>query len=131
MTTAPNRTGRSWTLEVHGARPLTVNRAIDLHRMAWAKATKATRTAWCQQAHDNGVPRLDRAVITVTPLHRNAASPQDVGACAPEAKGAVDGLVDAKVLPDDNPAHLVLLVYTPPEVVGANGLRLLIEELTP
>lgn len=130
MTTL-NRTGRSWTVEVHGARPLTVNRAIDLHRMAWAKATKATREAWCNEACAIGVPHLDRAVITITPLHRNAASPQDVGACAPEAKGAVDGLVDAKVLPDDDPSHLVLLVYTPPEVVGANGLRLLIEELTP
>jgi hypothetical protein len=68
-------------------------------------------------------------VLTAIPLHANRSSPQDTGACAPEVKAAVDGLVDARVLPDDTGDHVLLIVYTPPVFVGTNGLRLLIEEV--
>jgi len=131
MTTRPNRTGRSWALEHTGKRPLTLNRVADLHRMAWATYTKRTRKTWRELAEAHGIPALDRIVITATPLHADRRSPQDACACAPATKAAIDGLVDAGVIPDDNGKHLLLVVHTPPAVTGHNGLRLLIEELTP
>jgi hypothetical protein len=131
MTTAPNRTGRAWTIDHPGHRPLTTNRVADLQRFVWARHTKTVRRDWWLLARQHKVPRLGRAVVTVTPLHRDRRSPQDAAACAPEAKAAIDGLVDAQVLPDDNADHLALVVFTPPDVCGVDGLRLHIEELTP
>jgi len=131
MTDRPNRTGRSWQLIVHGDRPLTVNKARTLHPMAWAKFTSATRKTWHDLAVAERLPALDRIVVTATPLHADRRSPQDACACAPATKAAIDGLVDAGVIPDDNGKHLLLVVHTPPAVTGQNGLRLLIEELTP
>lgn len=37
------------------------------------------------------------------------------------------GLVDAGVLPDDGPAHLVRLTFLPPDICGHDGLRLTVE----
>ena len=121
-------TARSWTLEDHGARPLTTNRVARLHRHQWANHTRQVRETWAWLALQARVPRLTAAVITATPLHANRRSPQDVAACAPEVKAAVDGLVDAGVLDDDDPEHLLELAFRPPDICGSDGLRLRILE---
>jgi hypothetical protein len=118
-------------LELAGDRPLTINRVADLHRMQVATLTRKVRNDWAKLARDEHIPALTRAVITATPLHADRRSPQDACACAPASKAAVDGLVDAGVLPDDNGAHLPLVLHTAPDICGHNGLRLLIEELHP
>lgn len=123
-------TARSWTLEDHGARPLTTNRVAHLHRQQWANHTRQVRETWAWLALQSRVPRLPQARIVATPLHANRRSPQDVAACAPEAKAAVDGLVDAGVLDDDDPQHLLELAFTGPDVCGIDGLRLVIEGAT-
>jgi NAD(P)-dependent dehydrogenase (short-subunit alcohol dehydrogenase family) len=119
---------RSWIIEDHGERPLTINRVINLHRQQWAAITKVERHKWCILARQAKVPVLERARITVTPLHANRRSPQDAGACAAAAKAAIDGLVDARVLPDDSPAHLLALTFLAPDICGTDGLRIAIEE---
>lgn len=116
-----------WTVRSTFGRPLTVNAVAGLHRQAWARHTAEVRGVWFLLAREAKVPRLDRAVITATPLHADARSPQDVAACAPEVKAAVDGLVDAHVLPDDDPEHLLGIVFLPPRLDGVDGLELLIE----
>lgn len=119
---------RTWTIEDHGARPLTTNRVMGLHRQQWASITRDERRKWWALAKQAKVPALEQASITVTPLHKDRRSPQDVGACAAAAKACIDGLVDAGVLPDDSPAHLVRLTFLPPDVCGLDGIRLLVEE---
>src|SRR5690606_18867285 len=82
----------SYTLQVTGSRPTTINALVNMHRMTWAGHTKRTRAEWKQVAEHFGVPHLDSCSIVATPLHANRAAPQDVGACAPEVKAAIDGL---------------------------------------
>lgn len=120
-------TARTWRLSDDLGRPTTINEERH-HAGHWQRSTvtRARRTVYATQARVKKVPPLDRAAIVVTPLHRDRRSPQDVGACAPAAKAAIDGLVDAGVLPDDNPRHLIAVLYLPPRVCGVNGLELVI-----
>ncbi len=120
---------RTFEIVHDGLRPLTVNGVVNLHRHAWAKRTRTTRGLWFTYAREHDVPPMERAAIEATPLHKNRASPQDVAACAPEVKAAIDGLIDAEVLPDDDATHLVSITFLPPEIVGFNGLRLRITEV--
>lgn len=120
-------TAEKWVLRSTGARPLTVNAVAGLHRQRWAAHTAEVRGVWWLLAKEAKVPRLARAVITATPLHADNRSPQDPAACAPEVKAAIDGLVDAKVLPDDRGEHLAAVVFLPPRVDGVDGLELVIE----
>lgn len=123
---------RTWVLEDHGRRPLTVNGVAGMHRQQWATVTRQDRTYWRLLAAQQNLPRgLQRVSIVATPLHRDRRSPQDVAACAPAVKAAVDGLVDHGLIPDDNPDHLLEITFRPPEVCGADGLRLLIRDHGP
>ena len=120
-------TARTWRLSDDLGRPTTTN-AERQHAGHWARstATRTRRQLYATQARVRKLPRLDRAAVIVTPLHRDRRSPQDCGACSPAAKAAIDGLVDAGVLPDDNPQHLVAVLYLPPRICGVNGLELVI-----
>ena len=122
---------RTWTIVDHSTdRPLTMNALVNLNRFAWAKHTRETRGRWWLLAREASIPPLAAATITVTPLHRDGRSPQDVGAMAPHVKAVVDGLIDAGVLPDDDPTHLHAITYRGPRVCGHNGLELVITEVT-
>ena len=46
----------------------------------------------------------------------------DVDAIAPAAKAAVDGLVDAGVMPDDSPRHLRAMTFHAPEPSNIDAL---------
>ena len=116
----------TWTLEAYGARPLTTNRLVALHRMSWAAHTRKTRALWMHLARN--VPQITAASFDVTPLHKDFRSPQDVAACAPEAKAAIDGIVDAGVIPDDSPVFLHSVTFYAPDVCGMDGLRITIKE---
>lgn len=118
---------RIYTIEDHGERPLTINKVMALHRMKWAAVTKVERQKWMLLARQANVPALAHVAVTVVPLHKDRRSPQDVAACAAAAKAAIDGLVDAGVMPDDSPEHLVSITFLPPEVCGSDGLRLVVE----
>lgn len=121
---------RHWDLRHTGERPLTINRLVNMHRMAWAAHTAATRKLWWALAREAHLPHLHRARITVLPLHADRRSPQDAAACAPAAKAAIDGIIDAGVLPDDGPAHLLAVTFLQPLICGDNGMHLRIEEAT-
>lgn len=116
----------SWLLE-HQARPLTLNAERAAHWRQHRATTAEWREAFAWLARAKHVPRLDRIQVTVTPVLADRRS-QDVGACFPSVKAAIDGLVDAGVIPDDTPAHMARLTFEAP-VLGArlNALRLLIE----
>ena len=115
-----------YTLQVVGERPLTINRVASMHRQAWANHTRRARADWAKVAAAFQVPRLDVCIIVATPLHANHASPQDIAACAPEVKAAIDGLRDAGVLDDDTADIVQRITFEAPRVCGDNGLELTI-----
>lgn len=119
---------RTWTIEYWYGRPLTLNAVASMHRQQWATHTRELRGEWARLAAMHSVPRVERCRITGTPLHANRRSPQDPGACAPAVKAAIDGLVDAGVLADDNGNHVAEIRFLPPDICGHDGLRLDIQE---
>lgn len=118
-----------WTVTHTGGRPPTMNEHRTLHYRERAKVDKAWRHAFAMLTLAAKVPTLERVDVVVTPLHANGRSPQDVAACAPAAKAAIDGLVDAGVMVDDGPAWLRRVIFEQPEVGGCDGLRLTIMEV--
>jgi len=91
--------------------------ANSLRRMQWMQRGERVRE-WRQQswlvARQAKLPRLEVVleihVVPVQPKGRLA----DPGAHEPVVKAVVDGLVDAKVLPDDGPSYLRSLTYHAP-----------------
>ena len=120
----------SWLIvEPDDARPLTVNKVVNLHRQQWAAHTRGVRSRWHLLAAEAGIPHLRRARFTVLPLHADMRAPQDPAACAPEFKACLDGLVDAGVLDDDTGEHVAAVTFLPPlRGCGSNGIAVLIEE---
>ncbi len=117
----------SYVLEDHGSRPLTVNKVATMHRQQWAALTRDQRLVWQLIARQRKVPALGRISVTAEPLHKDRRSPQDVAACAPAVKAAIDGLVDAGVVEDDSPEFVTSVRFLPPVVCGVDGLRLIVE----
>ena len=124
-------TARHWDVRctVLG-RPPTANAHRRLHPYARSKVDQEWRSTFLLLARAAKVPALQRARIVALPLHADRRSPQDVAGCAPAVKAAVDGLVDADVLPNDNPAHLLAITFLPPDVCGEDGLSLRIVEVS-
>lgn len=117
---------RAWTVEDIGNRPLTINQVTKMHRLKWAAHTADARARWHWLIRHAKVPPLERVRVVAVPLHRDRRSPQDVAACAPEAKPAIDGLVDAGVFPDDDATHVVAVEFRPPDVCGRDGMQIMI-----
>lgn len=118
---------RSWEV-VHWERPWTANAERRWHHHKRASMVRSWREAFFWLSKHGKVPRLDRATVVAQPLARTRRSLPDVGACYPAVKAAVDGIVDAGVLEDDDASHLLSLTFLPCEVVGRDGLKLTILE---
>lgn len=130
MTVADSGTAvRTWTLRHDGERPTTMNDYRKMHHHVWRRIDSSTRSTFAWLAKKERIPALERITVVVQPLHANARSPQDVAACAPAAKAAIDGLVDAGVIPDDGPNFVVSVLFLQPHVAGVDGMQLTIAEL--
>jgi crossover junction endodeoxyribonuclease RusA len=75
--------------------------------------TKEWREATAEAARDNGVPAMERATITAVVRRADRRTDTDAQNRYPTIKAAVDGLVDARVLPDDKDAHVLALTIRP------------------
>lgn len=60
------------------------------------------------------LPEMVWVSITIEP-HQKGGRLQDVGACNPAVKAAIDGIVDAGVLPDDSSKFVRSLTFLPPQ----------------
>lgn len=96
---------RQWVLE-HFERPLPINQFWSKHFHERRRITENWRTTFGWLARQARVPKLSAAVITVGQGVRHGTTLPDVGACFPAAKAAIDGLVDAGVLPNDTPQYV-------------------------
>ena len=102
-----------YTLEFN-QRPWTTNAERAGNRWERAKLTKEWRLGFQLLAKSERIPPMAWITVTVEP-HQKGGRLQDVGACNPAVKAAIDGLVDAGVLPDDSPQFVKSLVFLPPK----------------
>jgi hypothetical protein len=103
----------SWLIE-YNEKPWTHNAERRMNMHARGKLTKQWRTDFCLLAKYEKIPRLVWAKIIVTP-YQSRGKLQDVAACAPAAKAAIDGIVDAGVLPDDSSRYVTSIEFRVPE----------------
>ncbi len=95
-------------------RPWTTNAERAGNRWERAKLTKEWRSDFQLLAKYEKIPPMAWITVTVEP-HQKGGRLQDVGACNPSAKAAIDGLVDAGVLPDDSSKFVKSLIFLPPK----------------
>lgn len=115
----------------HFRRPEPMNAHRTLHHHARARVDKSWRDEVAYLAiAARPRARFARAAITVEQTCRAGTTLPDVGACYPAAKAAIDGLVDAGVIPNDTPEHLVSLTFTAPAHGERDSLVLIVEELS-
>lgn len=95
-------------------RPWTTNAERAGNRWERAELVKTWRSAFHVLAKSEQMPQMEWITVTVEP-HQKGGRLQDVGACNPAVKAAVDGIVDAGVLPDDSPQYMKSLLFLPPQ----------------
>ena len=94
-------------------RPWTTNAERAGNRWERATLTKEWRLGFQLLAKNERIPPMAWISVTVEP-HQKGGRLQDVGACNPSVKAAIDGIVDAGVLPDDSSQYMKSLIYLPP-----------------
>ncbi|GII84564.1 hypothetical protein Ssi03_25540 [Sphaerisporangium siamense] len=119
--------GRTWTVVLPAGLGL-LNANDRLHHHVKARLTAALRLAGRQAALAAEVPAIERAHIIgrYCPPDRRR---RDVGNLYPSFKAAIDGLVDAGVLPDDDDEHLIGPDMRLGPVVACGRLELVVTEL--
>lgn len=122
---------------VHHAKPFTANETRTWHWRKIAQHTKIWRAAFDALAREAAIPLMGAIRVQVTHYVARESNFPDIAACFPSVKAAVDGLVDAGVIVDDDPEHLVRLDFLAPLTIpeswkrpGVTGaLELVIEEV--
>ena len=118
---------REWVI-VDRNRPWTANAERQFHYHKRAQVVRSTRERWAWLALAERIPRLERIDVIAVPLAKDRRWRPDVAACYPAVKAAIDGLVDARVILDDDDSRVASIKSLPVEVVGYDGLRLTIKE---
>lgn len=118
------------TLLVVKAEPKLYNATSKASHWALSAEVREWREAFHWEAKAKRTKPYSGPVAITVHHYRKGSRPVDCGAVMVSAKGAIDGLVDAKVLPGDGPAIVQRLTFLAPEVVGWDGLGIEIEEVT-
>lgn len=122
-------TARTFEVRITGKRPTTMNDHRKMHHHVRARDDRFWRESGWALAKSAKVPQLQCIEVVVMPLLSDNRR-QDVAACAPAAKAAIDGLVDARVIPDDTDVHLASVTFLPAVVGVDDGLVLQIREVS-
>lgn len=118
---------RPWTVNTERGRGGRKNQGDDRSSGTWHKRAELTqqwRGDFKILAKEAKIPPLKTAVIEVHQITPTRVRP-DPGSIYPAVKAAIDGLVDAKVIPDDGPDYIDRLTFYPAEV-GRNGDKLIL-----
>ena len=103
-------------------RPWTTNAERRMNRYERAGYVKDMRQHATVLYRSHRLPRFRWCTVAALP-HQRRGPLQDVAACNPAVKAAIDGLIDAGRIEDDTPAHLPLVTFLAPQR-GADGLTL-------
>jgi crossover junction endodeoxyribonuclease RusA len=114
-----------WTLE-DDERPWTMNSERSWHWSKRAMRTKSTREKFYWLSKIEQVPKLEYISVDVVPLYKTKGPHADTGAHFPTAKAAIDGIVDAGVIPDDSGKHIQKITFWSPTQNGKDGMRVVI-----
>lgn len=91
---------------------------------------KLWRNAYRRLSEEAGIPLLHAMRIEIVPILADNRK-QDTAACVLAAKAAIDGIVDAGVVPDDNPQFMKYVKFYPPVVIRKrNGMIVRVIEVT-
>ncbi|MEU8469526.1 hypothetical protein AB0F30_16650 [Streptomyces sp. NPDC029006] len=96
----------SWRLALPPKTKL-INANQNIHYRRKAELVKVIRNAAWTMARHSKIPALQRAHVYFVIHPDDIVKHRDPGNWAPSAKAAVDGLVDAGVLPDDDSTRLL------------------------
>jgi len=102
---APASTPRTWVIEMPAGTELLNSNDRDSHWARRNRVTEGLRATAGWLARRQQIPALGRAHVLAVyePPDRRRRDPANL---YPSVKAIVDGLVDARVLPDDDAAHL-------------------------
>lgn len=109
----------------YSKRPLTTNAERSGNRWGRAAHTREWRDAFAWIAKRERVPRMRWINVTVQPYQKRGRL-QDTAACNPSVKAAIDGLVDAGIIPDDSGEYVRQITFLPC-VRGDDQLTLIIQ----
>lgn len=99
---------REWMILL---KPPLLNANTQMHWAIKAKKVKEIRSRAAWLAMVARIPRLQKAII-IAVVHPGVRTRRfDPQNWAPSVKAAIDGLVDAGVLPDDSAKYLLKLTY--------------------
>lgn len=116
-----------WTLR-YDAKPVTMNQIRTGGGDHWTTRraqTQEWRETFGWLARSERIPPLEWMTVTVQ-HHCHRGPLADAGACMPSVKAAIDGLVDAGVIPDDDPEYLSRLTFLTPDRAKTAGLTLIV-----
>jgi hypothetical protein len=114
---------------VHEARPKPMNEYRTLHFRVRADYDKEWRQAFWALAKRARVPAMPAGIIvSVVQTCRRGTPLPDPLAEAPTVKAAIDGIVDAGVIPDDTGEYVRSIAFVPAVHSDRDRLVLLIEE---
>lgn len=116
-----------WTV-TDRERPWTANSERSMHYHKRAQLVRDARQRWHWLALAAGIPHMERVSIVAQPLSKTRRWRPDVAACYPTVKAAIDGLVDAGVIDDDDDKHLVSVTFLPVRFGTIDGLTLTVVE---
>lgn len=116
--------GAKWVHQFVWNAPIFTINAANQKRWAWIEARKEWRDA--HQLMAQGCQPLAWCNITVDHLTATRRS-VDVAACLPSYKAALDGIVNAGVLPDDTPTYVRQVTFNAPVFAGRDALVVTLE----
>ena len=93
-------------------KPVTTNKERAGNRWERAASTREWRDAFAWIAKRERVPQMRWINVTVQPFQKRGRL-QDTAACNPSVKAAIDGLVDAGVVPDDTGDYVRQITFLP------------------
>jgi len=96
----------------HHERPVTTNAERSGNRWQRAASTKQWREAFTWIARRERVPKMRWINVTAQPYQKRGRL-QDTAACNPSVKAAIDGLVDAGIVPDDTGDFVRQITFLP------------------
>lgn len=122
--------GRRWRFFLDW-RPFGTNEERGWHYHQRAKVVDQWRQAFRilgLAERRNFTPTPDRIRVTAIE-HMKSGRGHDVGGTLPAVKAAVDGLVDAGLVPHDGPRHVIALTFLVPIKSATAGLEVVVKEI--